>query len=319
MQVRGRHAEHRRRRRPRRGHRLRQRGSACEPSRAHEAAAAATTPPPRSRADAAACASSAPRRRRRACCRSCIDGVHPHDIGTILDREGIAIRTGHHCAQPVMERFGVPATARASFALYNTHGGGRRARARGRAGDPAAGLRTRCSADERRSARALPGGHPRPQRASRATSARSSSRRTPRRGLQPAVRRHGCHRLPAGRGRRSVSDLSFQGTGCAISTASASMMTEALKGKTLAEAEALFQRFHDLVTVARGQWTAPERGRCRRRPRQARGLRRRARVPGARQVRDAGVAHAARGARSGERCSGFDGRVTASPSRTASP
>jgi cysteine desulfurase/selenocysteine lyase len=49
-----------------------------------------------------------------------LDGVHPHDIGTILDQEGIAIRTGHHCAQPVMQRFGVPATARASLACYNT-------------------------------------------------------------------------------------------------------------------------------------------------------------------------------------------------------
>ena len=49
-----------------------------------------------------------------------MDGVHPHDIGTILDQEGIAICTGHHCAQPVMQRFGVDATARASFALYNT-------------------------------------------------------------------------------------------------------------------------------------------------------------------------------------------------------
>jgi cysteine desulfurase/selenocysteine lyase len=49
-----------------------------------------------------------------------MDGVHPHDIGTIVDREGIAIRTGHHCAQPVMERFGIPATARASLAMYNT-------------------------------------------------------------------------------------------------------------------------------------------------------------------------------------------------------
>jgi len=48
-----------------------------------------------------------------------LDGVHAHDVGTILDQQGIAIRTGHHCAQPVMERFGVPATARASFALYN--------------------------------------------------------------------------------------------------------------------------------------------------------------------------------------------------------
>lgn len=49
-----------------------------------------------------------------------LDGVHPHDIGTIVDQEGVAIRTGHHCAQPVMKRFGVPATARASFAMYNT-------------------------------------------------------------------------------------------------------------------------------------------------------------------------------------------------------
>ncbi|MGB4945925.1 MAG: cysteine desulfurase [Candidatus Competibacter denitrificans] len=47
-------------------------------------------------------------------------GAHPHDIGTILDREGIAIRAGHHCAQPVMQRYGVPATARASFAAYNS-------------------------------------------------------------------------------------------------------------------------------------------------------------------------------------------------------
>jgi cysteine desulfurase/selenocysteine lyase len=49
-----------------------------------------------------------------------MEGIHPHDIGTILDQQGIAIRTGHHCAQPVMQRFGIPATARASFALYNT-------------------------------------------------------------------------------------------------------------------------------------------------------------------------------------------------------
>jgi len=51
-----------------------------------------------------------------------LDEVHPHDIGTILDQEGIAVRTGHHCAQPVMERFGIPATVRASFAVYNTKG-----------------------------------------------------------------------------------------------------------------------------------------------------------------------------------------------------
>ena len=49
-----------------------------------------------------------------------MDEIHPHDIGTILDREGVAIRTGHHCAQPVMTRYGLPATARASLGLYNT-------------------------------------------------------------------------------------------------------------------------------------------------------------------------------------------------------
>jgi cysteine desulfurase/selenocysteine lyase len=49
-----------------------------------------------------------------------LDGIHPHDIGTVLDQDGIAVRTGHHCAQPVMDRLNIPATARASLALYNT-------------------------------------------------------------------------------------------------------------------------------------------------------------------------------------------------------
>jgi cysteine desulfurase/selenocysteine lyase len=49
-----------------------------------------------------------------------VEGVHPHDLGTVLDSRGIAVRTGHHCAMPVMEHFGVPATTRASFGLYNT-------------------------------------------------------------------------------------------------------------------------------------------------------------------------------------------------------
>ncbi len=48
-----------------------------------------------------------------------MEGVHPHDIGTILDEEGVAIRAGHHCAQPLMEHLGIPATARASFGIYN--------------------------------------------------------------------------------------------------------------------------------------------------------------------------------------------------------
>ena len=50
-----------------------------------------------------------------------LQGIHPHDVGTLLNAEGIAVRTGHHCTQPLMQRLGVPATARASFAFYNTH------------------------------------------------------------------------------------------------------------------------------------------------------------------------------------------------------
>jgi cysteine desulfurase/selenocysteine lyase len=49
-----------------------------------------------------------------------LEGIHPHDVGTIADQDGVALRTGHHCAQPVMEHFGIPATTRASFAAYNT-------------------------------------------------------------------------------------------------------------------------------------------------------------------------------------------------------
>ena len=49
-----------------------------------------------------------------------MDGIHPHDVGTLLNQEGIAVRTGHHCAQPIMQRFNIPATSRASFAFYNT-------------------------------------------------------------------------------------------------------------------------------------------------------------------------------------------------------
>ena len=62
-----------------------------------------------------------PKARQKAAVLSFVmEGIHPHDIGTVLDRMGIAVRTGHHCAQPVMDRFGVPATTRASLAFYNT-------------------------------------------------------------------------------------------------------------------------------------------------------------------------------------------------------
>ena len=73
-----------------------------------------------------ACASStgsrstAPRQDKGAIVSFSIDGLHPHDISTIIDRSGVAVRAGHHCAQPLMERLGVTATCRASFAMYNT-------------------------------------------------------------------------------------------------------------------------------------------------------------------------------------------------------
>ena len=87
-----------------------------------------------------------------------------------------------------------------------------------------------------------------------------------------------------------VRDVAFQGAGCAISTASASMMTESVKGKTRAEAEALFARFHELITGKNGE--AGPGIAARPGARQARGVLGRARVPRAREVRDAALAHA---------------------------
>ena len=66
------------------------------------------------------CASSATAARKSGVLSFVMDGIHPHDIGTVLDQAGVAIRTGQHCAQPVMDRYGIPATARISFGLYNT-------------------------------------------------------------------------------------------------------------------------------------------------------------------------------------------------------
>ena len=66
-----------------------------------------------------ACSSGTPPQKGSVLC-FLIVGAHPHDIGSVLDQHGVAIRAGHHCAQPVMERYGIPATARASLAFYNT-------------------------------------------------------------------------------------------------------------------------------------------------------------------------------------------------------
>ena len=161
-------------------------------------------------------------RRRPAWSRSSWTACIPHDVGTILDQEGIAVRTGHHCAQPVMERFGVPATARASLALYNTREDDRR---------PGAGACTRsrrCSAADVRPARALPGGDPRPQQAAAELPRAGRARGRPR-----ATTRCAATRSPSSSSWTATAsqDVGFQGKGCAISTASASMMTETPQGQ----------------------------------------------------------------------------------------
>jgi len=185
-----------------------------------------------------------------------VEGVHPHDVGTILDHEGIAVRTGHHCAQPVMDRYGLPATTRASLACFNTReeldalaAGIRKVQrssgdrgglgAHGRdpgAGEPPEwmiyGSCTRRSSSTTRSGLETCGG---------------SRTRIAGGGTQSPLRRRATVYLQVEGG--VVRDVSFEGSGCSISTASASMMTDALKGKTVAEAEALFARFHDLVTA----------------------------------------------------------------------
>ena len=171
-----------------------------------------------------------------------MDGVHAHDLGTILDQEGIAVRTGHHCAQPVMERFGVAASARASFALYNTLdevGGSRRPRS------IACARSSRMSpfSDELRQLyqEVILDHYKRPRNFGPLAGAdHSAEGYNPLCGDQVKV----SVRLDGDR----VADLHFEGAGCAISTASASLMTEAVKGKTVDEAEALFQRFHGLVS-----------------------------------------------------------------------
>ena len=154
-----------------------------------------------------------------------LDGIHPHDVGTILDHEGIAVRTGHHCAQPVMERFGIPATARASLACYNTR-------------EELDALVARRSRKVQEMFALMPAtlrelyqevilDHSKqPAELPRARRTRPHSAE----GYNPLCGDR-VDRLPARSRTASCTDVSFEGAGCAISTASASMMTEALQGQ----------------------------------------------------------------------------------------
>ena len=148
-----------------------------------------------------------------------LEGVHPHDVGTILDAEGVAVRAGHHCAQPLMERFGVPAMVRASLALYNTRDDvdalvrALEQRARGlRLMSELRELYQSVILDHNQQPaepRPLPGANRRAE------------------GHNPLC---GDHVIVHARvdGDR-IEAVRFEGNGCAISTASASLMTEAVK------------------------------------------------------------------------------------------
>ena len=209
-----------------------------------------------------------------------LENVHPHDIGTILDREGIAIRTGHHCAQPVMDRFGLPATARASFGLYNTR---EEVDALAAAIEKVRGG-VRLMADLRDLYQEVILDHNKSPHNYREMpdATRLALGNNPLCGdkLKLYVRIEGDR----------IADVAFQGSGCAISKASASIMTDAVKGKSA-------RGGRDAVReVPRPPHRAAGRQGRRRGPRQAGRLLRRPRVPRPRQVRDARVAHAGVGA-----------------------
>ena len=195
----------------------------------------------RARATSRDCASSARRRDKASLVSFVVAGVHPHDLGTILDEDGIAIRTGHHCAMPVMEFFKVPATARATFAFYNTFEEIDRLAAAIRARPGAVRLSARswnsttCTATS--SSTTIAG---------REISVRSSPPTpAPRASIPCAATGSRCGSISP---TTQIEDIRFEGQGCAISTASASLMTEAVKGKTRGEALALFDRVHQLLT-----------------------------------------------------------------------
>ena len=201
------------------------------------------TPPSALRDDPGRCASSARRAQKAGVLSFVLEGVHPHDVGTILDREGIAVRTGQHCAQPVMDRFGVPATSRASLGSTTRATDDRRAVAALRQGA------RRCFGMRHVGAQAIS--------TRKSSSTTTAGRGTSARSTAPTRTQEGYNPLCGDRLTLYVTldgdasrDVAFQGQGCAISKASASLMTEALKGKTVAKARDLFDRFHAMITPA---------------------------------------------------------------------
>ncbi len=168
-----------------------------------------------------------------------MDKVHPHDLATILDRQGVAIRAGHHCTMPLMKRFNVPATARVSMAFYNTL-------------DEIDQCIVRLISSEgyflmMHELRELyqdviieHGSNPR----------HFCTLNTPTcigHGYNPLCGDQITLELKINQ--NTLSDMGFQGQGCAISIASASLMCESLMGKTIDEANQAFELFHKLLTT----------------------------------------------------------------------
>ena len=161
-----------------------------------------------------------------------LEDIHPHDIGTILDQEGIAIRTGHHCSQPVMKRFGIDSTARASFAMYNTQARSRRAGPRHRKGE--GGIRL--MSDLRDLYQDVILEHSKAPRNYREQPAANHKAE----GFNPLCGDHFTVFITLDGD--TIQDISFQGSGCAISKASASMMTQSAEGQNESGSGRAFRR-----------------------------------------------------------------------------
>ncbi len=219
-----------------------------------------------------------PREGRAGLVSFALEGVHAHDVVTLANEEGVALRGGHHCTQPLMRKLGLASSARASFYFYNTPGrGGPPGRDRG------ADRKVFRQMNMSELYQEIILDH---------------AKRPMNRGVledatvtvpadNPTCGDEVTLQLRVAEGR--IEDVRFTGQGCAICMASASMMTRAIKGKPCEEAGALFRQVHDGVQ-GHGRDAEGRNLRAGRRPR----------VPPARQVRAAGLGGVARSARHAE-------------------
>ena len=223
-----------------------------------------------------------------------LDRAHAHDVATLLDRQGIAVRAGHHCAEPLMHRFGLESTARASFGVYTTR---EEIDALADGAGPGAGvLRMSSGLDDLRDLYQeviLDHGR-RPRHGHRPTAFDDV-----RQGRQPDVRRPGARSSSAARRTGRIAETGFEARGCAISIASADLMAETVHGQAPRRCARTVRRLpragaHRRLPRLRRRTGGPART--------ARPAGRRARVPLAREMRDTCLARADR--RAGRRAGG---------------